>query len=71
MKRLGLIIVGVLSLVPLVTIGCIDKEQVDLTPDQGIAAVSSCVSCHTDKDKLQEVASEPEEQKSEATSGEG
>ena len=71
MKRLGLIIIGVLALVPLVTAGCVDKVKVDLTPGESELVGSSCVSCHTDKDLLKEVAAEPQEKGSEATSGEG
>lgn len=70
-KRLVLGIIVILGLVTIASVGCADKES-GLTPEDGEALVSSCVACHTDKDLLKEVAtSEPEEEKSEATSGEG
>jgi len=71
MKRLALVVIGVLITISLVAAGCADIE-----PAAGIiledgTVVSSCVSCHTDKDLLKEVATEPEEAESEATTGEG
>ena len=72
MKRLAFTIVGVLVLILLAAVGCAEQEPADLTPAEGEEVVSSCVSCHTDKDTLKEVASpEAEEVHSEATSGEG
>ena len=72
MKRLVFTVVGVLILVLLVAVGCAGKEAVSPLPGVGQEVVSSCVTCHMDKDLLKEVAtSEPEEEKSEATSGEG
>jgi len=70
MKRLVLAVVVILVLVTIGTVGCA-KEEPAVTPEEE-AVVSSCVSCHSDEDLLQEVASpEPTEEKSEATSGEG
>ena len=67
MKRLALAVIALLAIVILAAAGCAEKEPV--TEKE---VVSSCVACHTDKDTLKEVAtSEPEEAKSEATSGEG
>ena len=67
MKRLVLAVMVILVLVVLAAAGCAEKEQ-GPAPE----VVSSCVTCHTDKDILKEVAAtEPEEEKSEATSGEG
>ena len=67
MKRLVLAVVAILMLVALAIVGCAEKET-QPAPE----VVSSCVSCHTDKDTLKEVAApEPAEEKSEATSGEG
>ena len=70
-KRLVLGIIVILGLVTIAAVGCADKES-GLTTEDDEALVSSCVACHADKDLLKEVApSEPEEEKSEATSGEG
>ena len=67
MKRLVLAVMVILVLVVLAAAGCAEKEQVP-APE----VVSSCVTCHTDKDTLKEVATpESEEVHSEATSGEG
>ena len=71
MKKFVFAIIGVLAVVSLVAAGCGEEESA-VTPGEGEELVSSCVSCHSDKDLLKEVASpEPEEEKSEATSGEG
>ncbi len=70
MKRLAVVFIVTLVMLVLVifaAVGCADKEA-GPTPE----VVSSCVTCHTDKDILQEVATtELEEVHSEATSGEG
>ncbi len=67
MKRLVLAVMVILVLVVLAAAGCAEKEQ-EPAPE----VVSSCVTCHTDKDTLKEVATpEPEEATSEATTGEG
>jgi len=70
MKRLVLAIIILIVLVTTAAIGCAEKEPT-VTPEEGEAVVSSCVSCHSDKDLLKEVASPEEEEVSEATSGEG
>jgi len=70
MKKLVLAVIIILGLFALAAAGCAEKEP--LPPGEGEEVVSSCVTCHTDKDILKEVATlEPEEAKSEATSGEG
>ena len=67
MKRLVIAVIVILTLVALAAAGCAEKET-QPAPE----VVSSCVTCHTDKDILKEVAApEPEEAKSEATTGEG
>ena len=67
MKRLAIAMVGMLILVTLVAAGCAPPAG----PPPGEEA-STCVGCHSDKDLLKKVATpEPEEEKSEATSGEG
>ena len=72
MKKIIFSAIGVLILVSLVAAGCAKQEPTGLTPGEGEAVVSSCVTCHTDKDLLKEMAApEPVEEKSEATSGEG
>ena len=66
MKRLVLAVIVILMLVALAA-GCAEKET---QPAPEVA--SSCVTCHTDKDILKEVAApEPEEVTSAATTGEG
>ena len=60
----------ILMLVALAAVGCAVKEPV-VTPEEGEEVVSTCVSCHTDKDLLKEVAATEKEVKSEATTGEG
>ncbi len=42
-----------------------------LTLQADTPSSDNCIACHTDKKKLKEVAEEPEEVKSEKTSGEG
>ncbi|MFC1928576.1 hypothetical protein ACFLXK_03100 [Chloroflexota bacterium] len=71
MKRLVLAVVLILILVTLGTAGCAEKELTVTPPGEGEEIVSSCVSCHSDKELLKEVVSPEEEEKSEATSGEG
>ena len=68
MKKLALAIITIILLVTLAAAGCAEKEPT-VVPGEGI--VSSCVGCHTDKDILQAVATPEEEEKSEATTGEG
>ena len=71
MKRLVIAVTVILVLVALVTIGCTNKELVTPSPETEQEVVSSCVTCHTDKDILKEVATTEETAKSEATIGEG
>ena len=71
MKRLVLAVGIILVLVVLVAIGCTNKELIGPSPETGQEVVSTCVTCHTDKGILQEVATTEEEAQSEATSGEG
>ena len=71
MKRLVLVIPIILVLVLLAVAGCAEKEPVSPTPVEGEDVVSSCVTCHSDKDLLKAVASPEEEEVSETTTGEG
>lgn len=71
MKRLVLAVGIILVLVVLVAIGCTNKELIGPSSETGQEVVSTCVTCHTDKGILQEVATTEEEAQSEATSGEG
>ena len=66
MKRILFTVVSLVLLTALVLSGC----AVALGPPAG-EEVSTCVTCHTDKDLLQETVSAVEEAVSEATSGEG
>ncbi len=71
MKRLVITVTIILVLVALAAIGCTNKELVGPSPETGQEVVSTCVTCHTDKDTLKEVATQEEEVQSEATTGEG
>jgi len=72
MKRLALAVIVILMLAALAATSCAEKESASPLPEDGQEVVSTCVTCHTDKDTLKEVATpEPEEVHSEATSGEG
>ena len=71
MKRLFIAAITTVMLLGLSVSGCTEKEPPVTEPlPEEETVVSSCVTCHTDKEKLIEVAA-PEEVKSEATSGEG
>jgi len=59
MKRLVFTVIGVLIIVLLVAVGC-EEEGVGPPPEEGEELVSSCVTCHSDKDILKELAVEPE-----------
>jgi hypothetical protein len=65
MKRLALLVGGLLLVMLLVAAGCAHKAL----PEEEV--VSSCVSCHSDKDLLKQTATPVKEETSEATSGEG
>lgn len=71
MKRLGLLIVVTLICLTLAAIGCSNKGLIGPSEEEGQELVSSCVTCHTDKAILKEVATEVEEAQSEETTGEG
>ncbi len=72
MKRLVMAVTVIVLLVVFAALGCTNRELVGPLSGTEPEVVSTCVTCHTDKDTLKEVASpEPEEVKSEATSGEG
>ena len=71
MKRLGLIIVVTLICLTMAAIGCSNKGLIRPAEEGGQELVGSCVTCHTDKDTLKELAIEVEEAESGETSGEG
>jgi cytochrome c553 len=71
MKKLVTAVAVVVGLLALVAVGCTNKNLVGLSPEAGQEVISSCVTCHTDKDTLQETATTEEVAKSEATTGEG
>lgn len=66
MKRILFTVVSLVLLTALMLAGC----AVPPGPPAG-EEVSTCVTCHSDKDLLQETVSPVEEEVSEATSGEG
>lgn len=70
MKRLLPSLFAILIIISLVANGCRTGEPFVMTGETEV--ISSCVTCHSDKDILQKVAMpESEEKKSESTSGEG
>ena len=71
MKKLVITVPVIIVLIALVTIGCTNKGLIGPAPDAGDEVVSSCVTCHTDKALLQELAVTEEEATSEETTGEG
>ncbi len=71
MKRLVTAVIIILVLVALAAIGCTNKDLVGPSPEAEPEVVSTCVTCHTDKDTLKELATTEEVAKSEATTGEG
>lgn len=66
MKRLVFLVSGLLLVIPILAVGCTPE-----VPPPQTEAVSSCVSCHTDKELLKQTATPVKEETSEATSGEG
>ena len=64
-------VIVILVLVALAATGCTNKELAGPSPEAEEGVVSTCVTCHTDKDTLKELATEEEVAKSEATTGEG
>lgn len=71
MKRLVAAVAAILALVSLTVIGCTNTDLVGPEPGDEAGVASSCVTCHTDEDLLQELAVEEEEVTSEETTGEG
>jgi hypothetical protein len=71
MKRLVIATIVLLMIVALTVIGCTNKSLVGPGPKAEGEVVSTCVTCHTDKDTLKELAVEPEVAISEETTGEG
>ena len=69
MKRLVFTVIGVLIIVLLVAVGCVEEEGVGPPPEKGEELVSSCVTCHSDKTILKELAVEPEVVEEEAGEG--
>ncbi len=67
MRKLVILFVGLLFIVALVAIGCID-DSVDPSPIAAVSgtptatALSGCETCHTDKALLKELAVEPPEE---------
>jgi len=66
MKRLIPLTICLLLLIALLAVSCSDRSA----PEPG-TITGSCVDCHTDKDQLKLTATVVEDEKSEATAGEG
>ncbi|MFC2007035.1 hypothetical protein ACFLVB_00305 [Chloroflexota bacterium] len=72
MKKLSTALAVILVMVVSIATGCTNTKLTGISPNEAQEVVSSCVSCHTDKALLKEVAaSEPVHEISEETSGEG
>ena len=71
MNRPVIVVASIILLVALVVLGCTNKELIGPAPEIGQEVVSTCVTCHTDKDLLKEIATPEEEEESEVTTGEG
>lgn len=71
MKRLVTAVAIILVLVVLAATGCTNKGLVGPSPEAEPEVVSTCVTCHTDKDTLKKLATTEEVAKSAATTGEG
>jgi hypothetical protein len=71
MKKLVTVVTVILVLVALAATGCTNKGLIGPSPGDEQETISTCVTCHTDKDTLKELATTEEEVKSEATTGEG
>jgi len=71
MKRLVTAVTIIVVMVALAATGCTNKGLVTPSQETGEAVVSTCVTCHTDKDTLKELATTEEVTKSESTTGEG
>ena len=70
MKKLVTAVTIILVLVAIAAIGCTNKGLIGPAPEAE-EITSTCVTCHTDKDTLKELATTEEVAKSEATTGEG
>jgi len=70
MKRVFLIVGGLLIITVLITSSCA-TTQMSVGPSVPGQFISSCITCHSDSDLLKAVAEEPEKEVSEVTSGEG
>ncbi len=72
MKRLVTAVTVILVLVALAATGCTNKGLISPAPEAEEEEITStCVTCHTDKDTLKELATTEVAAKSEATTGEG
>ena len=71
MKRLVFAVIGLLFIVAFVGVACVEEEPVGPVPEEGEGVASSCVTCHSNKDILKEVATVPEEEEAEEPAGEG
>jgi nitrate/TMAO reductase-like tetraheme cytochrome c subunit len=69
-KRIIPAFIVLLAMVLFAVAGCAKSEPAGVVLEDG-TVVSSCVSCHTDKDLLKEVATVEEAATSEETTGEG
>ena len=71
MKKMVVAVVVLLIMLASTIAGCTNSEMVGPPPKAEGEVVGTCVTCHTDKATLKELAVEPEEVTSEETTGEG
>ena len=71
MKRLVTAVTILMVMVALAATACTNKELASISPEAGEEVISSCVTCHTDKDILKELATVEEAVVSAETTGEG
>jgi cytochrome c553 len=71
MKRLIITTIVLLVIIASTVAGCSNKSLVGPAPEAEGEVVSTCVTCHTDKATLQELAEEETEAVSTETTGEG
>lgn len=71
MKRLVIAVIVLLIMLASTIAGCTNSELIGSPPKMEGEVVSTCVTCHTDKATLKELAVEPEAVTSEETTGEG
>jgi hypothetical protein len=71
MKKLVITAAIVVVVLASVIVSCTNTDMVGPSPGDEQLVTSSCITCHTDKDTLKELAVTEEEATSAETTGEG